>query len=78
MRVVPVIPALISPVPTSGIWFVAKEMLSSTLISIHNIHTLLTLVRRMRQAIIEQRFQEFSKAYLATYLSGNLIIIEAS
>lgn len=48
---------------------VAKEMLASTLISIHNIHTLLSLVRQMRQSIIEKHFQEFSKTYLECYFS---------
>jgi queuine tRNA-ribosyltransferase len=38
----------------------AKEMLSSTLLSIHNIHTLLELVRQMRQAILENRFDQFA------------------
>lgn len=33
----------------------AKEMLGSILISIHNIHTLIEQTRRMRQAILEQR-----------------------
>jgi queuine tRNA-ribosyltransferase len=41
----------------------AKEMLSSTLLSIHNIHTLLQLVRDMRQAIFEQRFQLFAAEF---------------
>jgi queuine tRNA-ribosyltransferase len=35
---------------------IAKEMLSATLLSIHNLHTLLELVRQIRQAIIEDRF----------------------
>ena len=38
----------------------AKEMLSATLLSIHNIHTLLELVRQMRQAILENRFDQFA------------------
>lgn len=37
----------------------AKEILSATLISIHNIHTLLELMRRIRQAIMENRFSEY-------------------
>ena len=48
---------------------VAKEMLASTLISIHNIHTLLTLTRLMRQAIIDHRFEKFSIDYLSAYFS---------
>lgn len=45
----------------------AKEMLSGTLLSIHNIHTLLELVRNMRQAIIEGHFDEFAQQYLANF-----------
>jgi len=39
---------------------VAKELLAGTLLSIHNIHTLLTLVRWMREAILENRFKKFA------------------
>ncbi|MBG0770361.1 MAG: tRNA guanosine(34) transglycosylase Tgt [Anaerolineaceae bacterium] len=45
----------------------AKEMLAGTLISIHNIHTLLSLVRRMRQAILDGHFEEFAYNYLANF-----------
>ncbi|MBE0685051.1 MAG: tRNA guanosine(34) transglycosylase Tgt [Anaerolineaceae bacterium] len=45
----------------------AKETLSGTLISIHNIHMLQTLMRNIRQAILENRFDEFSKSYLFNY-----------
>lgn len=37
----------------------AKEMLSATLLSIHNLHTLLQLGRDMRQAILEGKFDAF-------------------
>ncbi len=40
---------------------VAKEMLSATLLSIHNIHVLLQLARDMRQAIFEGRFEAFAQ-----------------
>lgn len=43
---------------------VAKEMLAATLISIHNLHTLLELVRRARQAILEGRYDEFAESIL--------------
>ncbi len=50
---------------------VAKEMLASTLISIHNIHTLVTLMLDARQAILEGRYQAFAHAFLEQYgLSG--------
>ncbi|MBN1372536.1 MAG: tRNA guanosine(34) transglycosylase Tgt [Anaerolineaceae bacterium] len=48
---------------------VAKEMLAGTLISIHNIHTLLQLVRDARQAIFEGRYQTFAAEFLAAYPS---------
>jgi len=38
---------------------IAKEMLSATLLSIHNLHTLLNLMRDIRQAILESRFNPF-------------------
>jgi queuine tRNA-ribosyltransferase len=44
-----------------------REMLAGTLISIHNVHTLLTLVRRMRQAIIDDEFDAFSINYLKNF-----------
>lgn len=45
----------------------AKEMLAGTLVSIHNVFTLLELSRRMRQAILKHRFQEFACQFLAAY-----------
>ncbi len=46
---------------------VAKEMLASTLLSIHNIHTLLSLVREMRQAILDHNFKDYAEKYLENY-----------
>lgn len=43
----------------------AKEMLSATLLSIHNIHTLLQLMREIRQAILESKFEAFAEEFLA-------------
>jgi queuine tRNA-ribosyltransferase len=40
---------------------VSKEMLAFTLLSIHNLHTLLELAREMRQAIFEGRFEQFAR-----------------
>ncbi len=45
----------------------AKETLSGTLISIHNIHMLQILMQKVRTAIIENRFDEFSRSYLSNY-----------
>jgi queuine tRNA-ribosyltransferase len=44
---------------------VAKEMLAATLLSVHNLHTLLQLARDMRQAIFEGRFERFAHGFLA-------------
>jgi queuine tRNA-ribosyltransferase len=45
----------------------AKEMLAATLVSIHNIYTLLRIVRRSRQAILEGTFDSYAKQFLKTY-----------
>jgi queuine tRNA-ribosyltransferase len=44
----------------------AKEMLAATLLSIHNIHTLLQLVRLMRSEIISGHFDDFAREFLAS------------
>ncbi len=44
---------------------VAKEMLAATLLSIHNLHTLLQLARDLRQATIEGRLQTFADQAMA-------------
>jgi queuine tRNA-ribosyltransferase len=38
----------------------AKEMLSATLLSIHNLHILIQLARQMRQAILENRLDQYA------------------
>jgi queuine tRNA-ribosyltransferase len=43
----------------------SREMLSGTLLSIHNIHTLLNLARKIRQTIIDEQFDEFAHNYLS-------------
>jgi tRNA-guanine family transglycosylase len=40
-------------------------MLSGTLLSIHNIHTLLNLASNLRQAILTGQFDAFSQNYLS-------------
>ncbi len=42
-------------------------MLSATLLSIHNLYTLIQLTREIRQAIQEGRFDAFMKDYLEKY-----------
>lgn len=44
---------------------VAREMLSATLLSIHNLHTLIQLTHDIRMAILENRFDTFATERLA-------------
>jgi queuine tRNA-ribosyltransferase len=46
---------------------VAKEMLSGTLLSIHNIYTLVHLMQDVRGAIIAGNFARFAADFLAAY-----------
>ncbi len=45
----------------------AKEMLSGTLLSIHNIHVLERLVREARKAILSRKYAAFAKNFLSNY-----------
>ena len=45
---------------------IAKEMLSATLLSIHNLHTLIQLAKDMRRAVIDQRFDQFIAEWQAS------------
>ncbi len=44
---------------------VAREMLSATLLSIHNLHTLIQLTRDLRQAVLDHTFDDFHERYFA-------------
>ncbi|MEI6396978.1 MAG: tRNA guanosine(34) transglycosylase Tgt [Candidatus Taylorbacteria bacterium] len=45
----------------------AKEMLSATLISIHNLYFLVNIVKRLRQAIVEGKFEEVKEEMINRY-----------
>ena len=45
----------------------ASEILAHQLLSIHNLHLLLTLMREMRAAILDGTFTDYATAFLATY-----------
>jgi len=45
----------------------AKEMLSATLLSIHNLYYLVNLAKRARQAIMEGKWDEMKQHYLGIY-----------
>jgi queuine tRNA-ribosyltransferase len=47
---------------------VAKEILAATLLTLHNIHLLLTLMREMRAAIVEGAFETYAAEFLADYV----------
>lgn len=46
---------------------IAKEILAATLLSIHNLHTLITLIGDLRQAINEARLEDFAEEFLSNY-----------
>lgn len=45
----------------------SSEILGATLLTIHNIHLLLTLMREMRQAILDNTFAAYAENFLAHY-----------
>ncbi len=47
--------------------FRAKEMLAGTLASIHNLHFIVHLVKRIRQSILDDKFYEFKESFLKGY-----------
>jgi queuine tRNA-ribosyltransferase len=59
---------------------IAREMLSATLLSIHNLHTLVYLAKEMRRAILEGRFANIASTFLkpasGTSLSENGTLLE--
>ncbi|SNB46444.1 tRNA guanosine(34) transglycosylase Tgt [Geobacter sp. DSM 9736] len=50
--------------------FVANEVLSAILASIHNVTFYLTMMQGIRNAIEEQRFSEYKRSFLESYLAG--------
>jgi len=44
---------------------IAKEMLAATLLSIHNLHTLLQLMQDMRQSLVAGTFEAFAAQFFA-------------
>ena len=48
--------------------FHGKEMLGGTLASIHNIHFIVGLVKKIRQSIFDDNFNEFRKEFLEKYI----------
>lgn len=48
----------------------AKETAGAHLLSMHNVHYLLNLAERIRNAILEDRYPQFLKAYFRTLYGG--------
>jgi queuine tRNA-ribosyltransferase len=46
---------------------VAKEILAATLLTLHNVHLLLSLMREMRVAILEGAFESYAASFLENY-----------
>lgn len=49
--------------------FRAEEMLGATLASIHNIHFIVELVKKIRRSILDGRFVEFKQEFIGRYYS---------
>ncbi len=47
--------------------FRAKEMLAGTLASHHNLHFIVTMVKKMRQSILDDTFEEYKTSFLSHY-----------
>ncbi len=47
--------------------FRGKEMLAGTLASTHNLHFIISMVKKMRQAILDGNFEEYKNEFLSTY-----------
>jgi queuine tRNA-ribosyltransferase len=45
----------------------SREILAATLLTIHNLHTLISLTADLRQAIIDRNLDQFSDRFLANY-----------
>jgi queuine tRNA-ribosyltransferase len=45
----------------------SNEMLAATLLTIHNLHTLISLAADLRQAVIDGRLDRFSDQFLTNY-----------
>lgn len=50
----------------------SKEILGQTLASIHNLHFIVKMVDDIREAMKEDRFEEFKKEFLGRYYGENL------
>lgn len=47
--------------------FRAKEMFAATLASIHNLYFVVNLVKKIRQSILDETFEEYKKSFIQRY-----------
>ena len=47
--------------------FRAKEMLAATITSLHNLYFIMSLMKKIRTSILENRFEAFRHSFLFTY-----------
>lgn len=47
--------------------FRAKEMFAATLASIHNLYFIVNLVKKIRQSILDETFEEYKKSFIERY-----------
>ncbi|MBI5145017.1 MAG: tRNA-guanine transglycosylase, partial [Candidatus Omnitrophica bacterium] len=52
--------------------FNAEEILGLRLVSLHNVHFFLEMMRKMREAIQEDKFIEFKKEFISHYNKGEV------
>ena len=53
--------------------FKCKEILGASLLTEHNLHFYLNLVKKARNSIIENNFEQFEQEFLIQYYSGKEI-----
>ncbi|MDD5318558.1 MAG: tRNA guanosine(34) transglycosylase Tgt [Candidatus Pacebacteria bacterium] len=52
--------------------FRSKEMLAATLSSIHNLYFIINLVKKIRQSILDENFEEYKKSFLGEYTKNKI------
>ena len=50
----------------------AKELLASTLVTIHNEHFVVSLVKKIRQSILDETYYSFKEEFLSSFSGRNL------
>lgn len=56
--------------------FHAKEMLGPMLASVHNLYFLIELTKRIRQSIIDGKYEEYKTQFIAKYTKGKGVEVE--